>query len=150
MKLLTKSKFKLALSCPTKLYYSTNQNEYENQSIDDQFLQALAEGGYQVGELAKYLFCDDPVNAGITIDDFDYEQSVQKTEEKRTGQVNAVIAEAAFRFDSCFVRVHLMTENNDEINIYEVKAKSWDAETGFLKTPTQGPNKGTLFSILTG
>ena len=56
----TKSRFRLALECPTKLYYGANKSEYANQSIDDPFLMALAEGGYQVGELAKYLFCDDP------------------------------------------------------------------------------------------
>jgi len=53
--LLTKSRFKLALSCPTKLYYY-QRDEYENIQKEDKFLEALAEGGYQVGELAKCYF----------------------------------------------------------------------------------------------
>ena len=46
---LTKSRFKLAMECPTKLYY-TGKGEYINQDLDDPFLLALAEGGFQVGE----------------------------------------------------------------------------------------------------
>ena len=49
---LTKSRYKLGLECPTKLYY-TGKSEYANQNIDDTFLLALADGGFQVGELAK-------------------------------------------------------------------------------------------------
>ena len=50
---LTKSRFKLAIECPTKLYY-TGKKEYANNILDNPFLEALAEGGFQVGELAKY------------------------------------------------------------------------------------------------
>lgn len=45
---LTKSRFKLAMECPTKLYY-TEKDEYVNNAIDDPFLLALADGGFQVG-----------------------------------------------------------------------------------------------------
>lgn len=50
---LTKSRFKLAMECPTKLYY-TGKALYPDKSIDDPFLLALADGGFQVGALAKY------------------------------------------------------------------------------------------------
>ena len=52
---LTKSRFKMGLECPTKLYY-TGKKEYADKSLDDPFMEALAEGGFQVGELAKYTF----------------------------------------------------------------------------------------------
>ena len=48
---LTKSGFKLAAECPRKLFY-TGKQDYVDRSIEDSFLAALAEGGYQVGELA--------------------------------------------------------------------------------------------------
>ena len=51
---LNKSRFKEGLECPTKLYYSKNP-KYQNNQLDDPFLESLAEGGYQVGELAKFL-----------------------------------------------------------------------------------------------
>ena len=49
---LTKSRFKLGMECPTKLFY-TKKKEYLDSKMDDSFLAALAEGGFQVGELAK-------------------------------------------------------------------------------------------------
>ena len=49
---LTKSRFKLAMECPTKLFY-TNKKEYANQKLDDPFLRHLADGGFQVGKLAR-------------------------------------------------------------------------------------------------
>lgn len=52
---LTKSRFKIALSCPTKLFF-TGKDSYPDSSSEDTFLEALAEGGYQVGELAKHYF----------------------------------------------------------------------------------------------
>ncbi len=49
---LTKTRFKLATECSTKLFY-TGKNEYANQNLDDSFLLALSDGGFQVGELAN-------------------------------------------------------------------------------------------------
>jgi len=44
---LTKSRFKQALDCPTKLYY-TKKSEYVNNQQTDTFLESLAQGGFQV------------------------------------------------------------------------------------------------------
>jgi hypothetical protein len=66
---LTKSRWKLGLECPTKLYY-TKKPEYFDGRLEDDFLQALAEGGFQVGELAKLYY-----PGGINIDELDYERS---------------------------------------------------------------------------
>ncbi|HPY93858.1 MAG TPA: DUF2779 domain-containing protein, partial [Clostridia bacterium] len=49
---LTKSRFQLAMSCPAKLYYD-GKPAYANRSLEDAFLNALAEGGFQVGALAR-------------------------------------------------------------------------------------------------
>ncbi len=48
---LTKSLFTTALDCPTRLYYA-KKPEYPSVKDEDEFLQSLAEGGMQVGELA--------------------------------------------------------------------------------------------------
>ncbi|MBT5759219.1 MAG: hypothetical protein HOI55_06140, partial [Candidatus Marinimicrobia bacterium] len=45
MKTLTKSRFGVALECPTKLRY-TGKKEYVSNKQDNEFLQALAEGGF--------------------------------------------------------------------------------------------------------
>ncbi|MDE0519041.1 MAG: hypothetical protein OXH36_05765 [Bdellovibrionales bacterium] len=70
---LTKSRFKLGVECPTKLYY-TRKPEYSNQKMDDPFLSALADGGYQVGELAKLYFPN-----GHDITTLDYEEAETQT-----------------------------------------------------------------------
>ncbi len=54
-KYLTKSRFKLGRECPVKLYY-TGKKEYPSTNDDNDFLASLAEGGFQVGELAKLLY----------------------------------------------------------------------------------------------
>jgi hypothetical protein len=52
MKPLTKSRFKLGLECPNKLYY-TSKKEYAIQKNEDTFLQAImAKSGFQFEELA--------------------------------------------------------------------------------------------------
>ena len=52
MKPLTKSRFKTALECPNKLFFTSNKN-YANNKSDDPFMKALAKGGFQVEELAR-------------------------------------------------------------------------------------------------
>ena len=47
---LTKSRFKLAAECPTK------PQLYQNPKQEDRFLVKLADGDYQVGELAKCFY----------------------------------------------------------------------------------------------
>ena len=48
---LTKSRYKLALECPAKLFFTGKKDIYYDTKIDNDFLKALAEGGFQVGEL---------------------------------------------------------------------------------------------------
>ena len=134
----TKSRFRLALNCPTKLYYGANKEIYANKQLDDTFLTALAEGGYQVGELAKYLFCIDPIREDITVRELDYLKSLESTENKRGKGGRVVVAEAAFKYDNFFVRTDLIVEEGNIIKLYEVKAKSWDEQVEFLKTNKKG------------
>ena len=53
---LTKSRFKIGISCPTKLYYEVHPNDFHNTDDGNEFMKALAEGGLQVGELAKLYY----------------------------------------------------------------------------------------------
>jgi hypothetical protein len=143
MPYLSKSRFKQALNCPTKLYYGTKGNNYADNNADDPFIMALAEGGYQVGELAKFLVSNDPVGENITINELDYEKSLAQTKEKREKGGKIVIAEAAFAYKDFFVRTDLFVEERDTIKLYEVKAKSWDEKVEFLIEINDGPLMGT-------
>ena len=103
-KFFTKSAFKVALTCPTQLYYSRNK-EYTNQSDTDEFLQALAEGGFQVGELAKVYY---GISGPNDIKSLDYTESLRQTKALFDGSDNGNIAESAFLFRNCFVRVDIL------------------------------------------
>ncbi|MCX6230912.1 MAG: DUF2779 domain-containing protein [Bacteroidetes bacterium] len=128
---LTKSRFKIALECHAKLYY-TNKKEYLNTKMDDDFLKALAEGGFQVGELAKFMFCENPVSENITVTERTYEDALKVTNQM-IADGKTVIAEAAIKYDNLFIRTDLLKINyNDKlIELYEVKAKSFDNNTQF-------------------
>jgi hypothetical protein len=68
---LSKSRFKLALECPTKVFYSLDRR-YVNSKDEDEFLAALADGGFQVGALAKAMYlAEDPAAVEVTVRDQD-------------------------------------------------------------------------------
>src|SRR5947209_7237068 len=91
---LTKSRFKIAYECPTKLFY-LDKPEYGNNDKDNAFLKALAEGGFQVGALAKLYY-----PGGVEIETLDSDQAVAQTK-KLLEQEKVTIYEAAIRIDHC-------------------------------------------------
>jgi len=118
-RVLTKSRFKLALDCPTKLFY-TRKSEYENQGDTDSFLEGLAQGGFQVEELAKM---EHPNGVAITGDDYNYSLVANRTKELLK-QENITIFEPAFLIDGLFIRVDILVKKGNKIQLIEVKAKS--------------------------
>ena len=121
-RLFTKSAFKQALFCPASLYYYHDREHYANQMAEDDFLQALADGGNQVGDLAKVYY---DVQRDADIRSLGYAESLQKTLELMERD-EVTIAEAAFRWGDCFVRADIIEKKGNLINLIEVKAKSWD------------------------
>lgn len=116
---LTKSRFKVGHECPSKLYF-LDDKKYGNSKEENAFLEALAEGGFQVGELAKLYF-----EGGVDIDTLDRTEAVARTNEllKRP---NVIIYEAAFQCDQLFIRADILVKNGSNIELIEVKAKSFD------------------------
>ena len=128
---LTKSRFKLALECPTKLYYATESNGYFDKNKNNDFLRALADGGNQVGELAKFKYHDNPVGDAITVETLEYDPAVRQTNAKLSLPGRVVVAEAALLHSPYFVRVDILIHDKDSktIDIIEVKSKSIDENT---------------------
>ena len=98
MRYLTKSRYKLGMECPRKLYYH-GKKDYVNQSLDDPFLEALAQGGFQVGELAKFYY-----PGGHEVISLEEDQALEDTN-KLLEKDNAVIYEAAIKHNNLFTRV---------------------------------------------
>jgi len=124
---LTKSRFKLAMECPTKLFY-TGKKEYPSTKLDDPFLQALANGGHQVGELAKCYYPD-----GIEVTSLDYDESEKQTLELLERD-EVIIFEPAIRFGNLFIRIDILIKKGNCFELIEVKAKSYSSQkdAGFL------------------
>ena len=134
---LTKSRFITAASCPTKLFY-VNKNEYKNIKNEDSFLASLAEGGYQVGALAKYLFKN-----GIEVTEREHEHAILKTTTLLQSD-SVVIFEAAIKFDNFFIRVDALEKKGDQFFIYEAKAKSYNSIAPEIEGAKGGILKGML------
>lgn len=122
---LTKSRFKSALECPTKLYYTRKDKEYADKSKKDKFLSALAEGGYQVGELAKYYH----PNGFEVLSERDDEQLNETSELLKKKKV--IIYEPAIKFENFFIRVDVLVKDGNNVDLIEVKAKSFISESEF-------------------
>lgn len=129
MRLLTKSRFKLGLECPNKLFY-TKKREYADQKQENPFLMALAEGGFQVEEYARLKY-----PGGIMIhsdyENYDYQAYHDLTQEYLKNE-DVVLFEAAFLIDGLFVRTDILEKKGNKLFLREVKAKSWGDDDSFL------------------
>ena len=121
---LSKSEFKLATDCFRKLYYY--KERYPKTTDDNEFMEMLAEGGYMVGALATLLF-----DKGVDINkDTTYSKDkIENTLKWLSSDKNIVLFEAAFKTaDGRNCRVDVLEKIGNNINVLEVKAKSWDSK----------------------
>ena len=109
----------MGYDCPTKLYYQDDRS-FGNNNLDNSFLEALAEGGFQVGELAKIYH-----HGGTEVTEKDKQKAADITSELLK-QPNAVIYEAAFLFENLFIKTDVLVKKGDVVELIEVKAKSFD------------------------
>ena len=120
MRYLTKSRFKLAVECPRKLFYS-GKREYRNTKQEDTFLQSLADGGFQVGELAKRLY-----PGGIEITAKGNAEARAATAELLQHE-NVTLFEPAIAHGNLLVRADVLIKTGSSLKIVEVKSKSFDS-----------------------
>lgn len=117
--LLTKSDFKVARTCPTKLYY--RKRKYPTTLEDNEYLEFLADGGFMVEALAHLHFprgVEMPFQAGVT-------QAAQQTAEAFEG-TQSTIFEGTFVAGRLMARVDILDRQGSVVRIIEVKAKSID------------------------
>jgi hypothetical protein len=135
--LLSKSDFKVASSCPTKLYY--RKLGYPDARSGDAYLAMLAEGGYMVEKLARIVHPD-----GVAVD-LSRGQLAAAAETARLLAANDSITlfEATFIHAGRLARVDVLRREGNVFYLMEVKAKSIDplaaveiqaATGGFFRT----------------
>lgn len=120
---LTKSDFKVALTCPTKLYYK--KLRYPSLLDSDPFLEFLADGGYMVEKMAKLLFPE-----GTEMGDFaDHEKAFEATLE-RLKEDEVVLFEPTVLAGTLLARVDILEKKGNTLRLIEVKSSSVDTEKG--------------------
>jgi hypothetical protein len=124
---LTKSRFKIGRECPTKLYYQ-DRPEYPNSKREDSFLASLARGGFQVGKLAQLYH-----PGGVEILERDPARAADETERLLAPGGDVTLFEPAIRWGSCLVRVDVLKIRGTDVELIEVKAKSYKSEEGLGK-----------------
>jgi len=107
----------MACECPTKLFYAAKE-EYKDQGSNDPFLEALRDGGFQVGELARQYY-----GQGTLIDAPNNALALQQTA-KEMKKPQALIFEAAFLHENLFIRADIVQKTGNCIRLIEVKSKS--------------------------
>ena len=149
---LSKSRFKIAVECPTKLDY-VGKPDYVNTKDSNDFLKALADGGFQVGELAKLYFPE-----GEEVTDTDQAAQIERTK-TMLAHDSATIFEATICHDDFLARIDVLKKTGDQVDLIEVKSKSYDSREGEpkdqwrgLPTPRNstkpGPIKADMLSYL--
>lgn len=122
---LTKSRFKMALECPTKLYY-VGKADYADTNNGNEFLAMLADGGFQVGELAKLKY-----PGGVEIKAKQVAQAVAETTELLK-QDTITLFEPAIVHEGFLVRVDVLVKRGQMFEVIEVKAKSYSGDPASL------------------
>jgi hypothetical protein len=119
---LSKSDFKVARTCATKLYYK--KLGYPSARDDDEYLKFLADGGYMIEAIAKLCHPD-----GIEIG-FDHgpEASAQETMRALEAHETVTLFEATLISQQRLARVDILEKKGNRFRLIEVKAKSFHSE----------------------
>lgn len=127
---LSKSDFKLAVSCPTKLYYQ--ELGYPQADDGNPYLQLLADGGYMVEQLARLLYPD-----GIELS---YSGDAQQNAAATVAllqQDQVTLFEATLLSGRKLARVDILRKIGNRFELIEVKSSSFDGEE--TKSRDAGP-----------
>jgi hypothetical protein len=134
MRVLSKSRFKIGLECPNKLFFTHHRDHYPSTKTDDTFLLSLAQGGFQVEELARMHY---PGGVLVDTEHYDYPGAVRKTEALLENE-NVVIYEAAFLWNNLFIRTDILKKQGNQIDLIEVKAKLYDSDDEYAFVGKKG------------
>ncbi len=133
MRTLSKSDFKLAQSCVTKLYY--RENGYPESTDDNPYLAMLAEGGYMVEQLARLMFPD-----GIELTYGGDARANWDATRHELERDHVTLFEATLLSGVKQARVDILVKQGNHFDLIEVKSKSMDGDD--LEEGERGPFRG--------
>lgn len=116
---LTKSDFKKARECPTKLFYK--KKGYPSRQDDDPYLAFLADGGFMVETMSRALFPE-----GDTIGDWSNPQKAHKASEKAIHSGDGTWFEPTVVHGPYLIRIDILRRKGKVLELIEVKSSSID------------------------
>ncbi len=116
---LTKSDFKVAQTCPTKLYY--RKQRYPTINAEDEYLALLSEQGYLIEALARANYPD-----GQWVG---YSQDVESAARETMAALtdSCVLFEATFLSRGKMARVDILVRRGPIIELIEIKSRSFNS-----------------------
>ena len=120
-KYLSKTDFKLARECPTKLYYT--RKKYPSEKNLDEYMEMLKEGGFIIGEIARIIH---PNGVYIGLSE-GVEKGIRRTKEELCKD-KVTLFEAVFECNGLLAVVDILEKKGSDINLIEVKSKSYDSK----------------------
>lgn len=123
MPYLSKSDFKVAQSCPTKLYYK--KNNYPSQKDGNDYLALLADGGFMIGKLAQLLY---PEGKPVVEGRGKQNQAIQETERLLAENEKITLFEPAILVNNQLVRIDILVKSGNHFQLIEVKSKSYNSQ----------------------
>ena len=119
-KYLSKTDFKIARECPIKLYYA--RKRYLSKKDTNEYLEFLKEGGHIIGEMARVLH-PEGIYVGLA---GDLEGALEKTK-KELEKDNVILFEAVVANKGMLAVIDILEKNGNDVNLIEVKSKSYDS-----------------------
>jgi hypothetical protein len=116
---LSKSDFKIARTCPAKLYYK--KLHYPTILDDDPYMASLADGGFMVGKLAQLQYPE-----GILVSTLEPWAAIEETKRLLENE-SVTIFEAAIYHENRLVRIDVLRKQGNDFDLIEVKSKAGDS-----------------------
>jgi hypothetical protein len=122
---LTKSDFKVACDCRTRLYY--RKQGYPTALDDNDYMRLLADGGFMIETIAKAKYPD-----GIDlVDERSPEKSFELTRDL-LAKGDVTIFEAAATVGKLHARIDILQRKGDVLRLIEVKSSSIDGDNDVI------------------
>ncbi|MEM1295133.1 MAG: DUF2779 domain-containing protein [Verrucomicrobiota bacterium] len=131
---LTKSDFKKARECPTKLFYK--KNKYPSRMDQDPYLAFLADGGFMVETMARALYPE-----GETVGDWGNPKKAHRATINAVSKGDGVWFEPTVIDDAYLIRVDILRRVGNVLELIEVKSTSVEPVDG-MASPFRGKRGG--------
>lgn len=115
----------MGYDCPQQLFYAARKDIFP-QNDPDAMAQATIGGGHQIGALAQKMYIQSDRELAREIDAPEQQQQIVDTRDWLS-QDAVTLFEPTIVHGNCLVRVDILRKRGNQVELIEVKSKSFDA-----------------------